>query len=85
MVIESFVNPQSNVLFVDASLSKYVFECVKNNSDLICTSPKISTSDIPLFSSKFMKFPNNQFVATAYILYGFLILLTFRKHGNPRL
>jgi hypothetical protein len=60
----------SSILFVDKVLaSKYSFNCLINGTTLSCTTPQISTSDIPVYSTQDIQFSNNQSISTKFILY----------------
>jgi hypothetical protein len=60
----------SSISFVNQVLaSKYSFNCSINGTTLNCLTPKISISDIPLFSTQDIQFSNNQSISTRFILY----------------
>eukprot|EP01080_Neovahlkampfia_damariscottae_P000518 gene518-8031_t len=59
-----------NAIFKKESLSTYQFNCSKNGTVLICTTPKILNNDMLPFSSEFLQLTNNNSISSSYILYG---------------
>eukprot|EP01080_Neovahlkampfia_damariscottae_P001772 gene1772-541_t len=59
VIILEYNRVVSNVTFqLDSIKDKYVFDCVKKVSSLYCTSPAVSTSEVPIFNSYAMTFTN---------------------------
>jgi hypothetical protein len=60
----------SEIKFTNPVLAnKYSFNCSINGTTLTCVVPKISISDIPLYSTEDIQFSNNQSISTRFILY----------------
>jgi hypothetical protein len=68
IIIEDFVNVETNTTFVEESYKNLTFLCKKNASRLICVTPIISI--MPLYTAHPLRFTTGQNVATPYILYG---------------